>query len=79
MTKTAAMFLTVMPAGAICSTHAQHDIGEHLGGEDRLLLISRAVESDDQAVADERIFTHSLDGGDLANTHAARGGRSIGG
>ena len=52
--------------------HAQHDVGEHLGGEDGLLLISGAVETDDQAIADERIFAHSLDGGDLANAHLAR-------
>ncbi len=55
--------------------HAQHDVGEHLNGEEGLLLISGVVQADDQAVADERIVTHPLDGGDLANAHLARRGR----
>ena len=59
--------------GGDLEAHALHEIGEHLGGEDGLLLISGAAQADDEAVAEEGIVTDTLDGGDLADAHLARG------
>ena len=65
--------------GSNLKSHAQQEVGEHLGGEDGLLLVSGAVQADDQAVAHDGVFAHALDGGDLADAHLARGGRRVGG
>ena len=78
VTKTAATFLTVMPVEHLQAQTLQH-VGQHLGGEDGLLLVSGAVQSDHQAIAHQRVFAHSLHRGDLADAYQARSGRRFGG
>ncbi|SRR5258708_27253240 len=47
--------------------HALQNSGQGLDGEDRLLFVAGAVQSDDHAVADQGIFTHAFDTGEIAN------------
>ena len=74
VTNTAAIFFTMTATGRNLHPHALHDVGQGLGGEQGLLPVSRAVQSDHQAVAHQRIVTHAGDGGDVAHQHGLRPG-----
>jgi len=47
--------------------HALQDSGQRLNGEDGLLFVASAVQSDDHTVADQRIFAHAFHTGQIAN------------
>jgi hypothetical protein len=47
--------------------HALHDVGQGLGSEDGLLAVSGLGEADDHAVADQGIFPHAFDAGEIAD------------
>jgi hypothetical protein len=43
------------------------DVAEHLSGEDGLLLVAGISQSDDHAIADDRVFPNPLDAGNVAD------------
>ena len=62
VTITAAVFLTVICVGSTVTPMREQHVGKTLSGEQGLLAVARAIESDDQSVADQLVVADAFDG-----------------